>query len=54
MKNDKNDKIYSEFAEFHNLPPKVSLEELEEMIEQGAREEEADNIILAEDKRIDP
>jgi len=44
-------KIYSEFAEFHGLPKKVSLEEIEEMIEQDAREEEADNIVLAEDKR---
>lgn len=30
----------------------ISLEDLEERIEQEAREEEADDIVLAEDRRI--
>lgn len=30
----------------------VSLEDLEEKIEQDAREEEADDIMLAEDRRV--
>lgn len=47
----KNDKFYSEFAEIAHMPEKVSIEELEERIEQSAREEEADNIVLAEDRR---
>lgn len=34
------------------MPEKISLEDLEEKIEQHAREEEADNIVLAEDKRV--
>lgn len=46
------DKIYSEFAEKHHMDKQISLDELEEKIEQEAREEEADNIVLAEDKRV--
>lgn len=48
----RKDKIYSEFAEAHHLPEIISLEFLEEQIEQNAREEEADNIVLAEDRRM--
>lgn len=48
----KNCKCYSEYAEKANVAEKVSLEELEERIEQDAREEEADNIVLAEDRRV--
>lgn len=48
----RKDKIYSEFAESHNMPEVISLEYLEEQIEQSARQEEADNIVLAEDKRL--
>ena len=47
MKND----TYGEFADLYDMPRKLSLEELEEKIEQKAREEEADNIVLAEEKR---
>lgn len=45
-------KPYSEFAQENFLPDEVSLEDLEEKMEQSAREEEADNIVLAEDKRV--
>lgn len=45
-------KIYSEFAEDAKMPAVISLEDIEEKIEQAAREEEADNIALAEDRRV--
>lgn len=45
-------KIYREFAQSHDLPAVVSLEDLEEKIELQAQDEEADNIVLAEDKII--
>lgn len=43
---------YSEFAKENNMPMLISLEELEERMEQDAREEEADEIILAEERRM--
>ena len=48
----KESKIYGGFADKHHMGGVVSLEELEEKIEQEAREEEADNIVLAEDRRV--
>lgn len=42
-------KYYSEFANDHSMPKIISYEQLEEKMEQQAREEEADNKILAED-----
>lgn len=43
-------KYYVKYAERHNMPQKVSFEELEAKMEQEARNEEADSVILAEDK----
>lgn len=45
-------KLYSEFIQENHKGTEVSLDELEERIEQKANEEEADNIMLAEDKRV--
>ena len=42
--------IYSEFAKSRKMPSIISLEVLEEKIEKAALKEEADNIVLAEDK----
>ena len=47
----KKENRYRGFPDFVHMPKKVSLDEIEEKIEQTAREEEADNIVLAEDKR---
>lgn len=43
-------KIYSEFAQNNKMPQILSMEDLEQKIEENALKEEADNIILAEDK----
>jgi|GEM_PF-2615663 len=45
-------KIYSDFCREKNMLDFTSLEEIEEKIEQKAREEESDSIVLAEDKKI--
>ncbi|MCL1900875.1 MAG: hypothetical protein FWG51_00560 [Firmicutes bacterium] len=45
-------KIYSDFCRENDLPNLTSLEEIEQKIEQKAQEEESDNIVLAEDKKI--
>ena len=42
----------SDIAKKHHMGDKLSLEELEELSEQKARQEEADNIALAEEKRV--
>ena len=42
---------YGKFANEHNLPETLSLEELEADMEEKAREEEADSVILAEEKQ---
>ena len=51
MGKDATKKLMSEFAEDYNLDEIISLEALEEMMEQKAREEEADSIALYEEKR---
>jgi len=52
MGKDVTKKLMSEFAEEYDLNKVVSLEALEEMMEQKAREEEADSIALYEEKRV--
>jgi hypothetical protein len=42
----------SEFAEEYDLDRAVSFEELVDMMEQKAREEEADSIVLSDEKRV--
>ena len=55
MGKEKTKRLMAEFsAELGSYGDKISYEELEEMIEQQAREEEADSIALAEEHRIFP
>jgi len=43
--------MYGKFADNHNLRKDLSLEELEADMEERAREEEADSVVLAEERQ---
>lgn len=45
-------KIYSDFCRENDIQNLTSIEEIEEKIEQKAIEEESDNAVLAENKKI--
>jgi len=45
--------IYGRFADEYNLAEKLSYEELEEEMEERARQEEADSVVLAEEKQFE-
>ena len=52
MYTEKTERLMADFAAENNVNGNISYEELEEMMEQRAREEEADAIILADEKRV--